>query len=238
MREQHTIAQGVDAWSQTRGKFRLQVDPRAFERRLRQLGDRKPFEFPARSIPAGFRRAAVLLPFWEQDGAVRVLLTRRSKRMSRHAGEVAFPGGLVEPGENWEQAALRETDEEVGIDASRIDIVGRLDDAWSGARNHLVPVVGWLDSPTASLASPAEVVELLTPCVSDLMGPESASKQEVVHRGVRYVNPIVDWDGGRVFGLSADLLLEALAWASGGLPDRGPARLAELESYFAEFAEA
>ena len=94
--------------------------------------------------------------------------------------------------------------------------------------------MGWLDSPTAQVGSPAEVVELLTPNVSDLLHPEAASEQEVFHRGVRYVNDIVDWDGGRVFGLSADLLLEALSWATGGRPDSGPKRLAELASFFAE----
>ena len=131
----------------------MQLDPRSFQQRLRQLGDRQPFEFPADSIPTDFRRAAVLVPFWEEAGEVRVLLTRRSRRMSRHAGEVAFPGGLLEEGASWEQAALRETHEEVGIDASRIEIVGRLDDAWSGARNHLVPVVGWTRSSSGTVAA-------------------------------------------------------------------------------------
>ena len=48
------------------------------------------------------------------------------------------------------------------------------------------------------------------------------------------MDAVVEWDGGRAFGLSAELLLEALAWATGGRPDRGPTRLAELVSSFAE----
>jgi 8-oxo-dGTP pyrophosphatase MutT (NUDIX family) len=188
--------------------------------------------FPADSIPAHFRKAAVLILFWEGAGDARVLLTRRSREMSRHAGQVSFPGGLLEAGETWEEGALREAEEEVGIEPARVEVVGRLDDAWSGSGNHLVPVVGWLDTPPSLTANPGEVDEILTPRVSELLRPEAVSAEEVLVRGVRYSNAIVEWAGARAYGLSADLLLEALGWATGGDRRRGPARLAELESYF------
>jgi len=210
------------------------IDPARFRARLRQLRRRERFVFPRESLPRHFRRSAVLIPFWEEAGDVRVLMTRRSSEMSRHAGQVAFPGGLLEGGETWEQAALREAQEEVGIDASLVEVVGSLDDAWSGAGSHLVPVVGWLAAPPALRASPEEVAEILPLRVSLLLEPGAVSKEDVFHRGVRYVNPIVRWPGGQAYGLSADLLLEALEWATGGCLERGPARLAELESFFAE----
>ena len=168
----------------------------------------------------------MLILFWEVPGDTCVLLTRRSLEMSRHAGQVSFPGGLLEAGESWEEAALREAEEEVGIDPTRVEVLGRLDDAWSGSGNHLVPVVGWLDTPPSLSANPDEVDEIFAPQVSALLRPEAISTEEILVRGIRYSNSIVEWTGGRAYGLSADLLLEALGWATGGESRRGPTRLA------------
>lgn len=206
-------------------------DASHFQRRMSELRSREHFAFPERSLPAHFRRAAVLIPFWEEAGDVRVLLTRRSSSMSRHSGEVSFPGGLLEGTEGFEEAALREAHEEVGLVPERVELMGRLDDAWSGAGSHLIPIVGWLCSPPELEASEDEVAEILTPRVSGLLLEEALSEEEVFHRGVRYVNPIVRWPGARAYGLSADLLLEALDWGLGGSPERGPARLAELRAF-------
>ncbi len=204
--------------------------PNAMRDRLRELRKRQPFVFPPHVIPDHFRRAAVLIPFWEHDGEVRVLLTRRAARMSRNAGQISFPGGLLEGDESWQEAALREAQEEVGLGRHQVELVGRLDDAWSGTGSHLVPLVGWLDSPPALSANTAEVSEILTPLVRVLLAPGAISQQEIVKRGTRHINPIVEWPGARAYGLSADLLIEALKWAIGDEIARGPARLADLES--------
>jgi len=200
---------------------------------MAELGGRSPFRFPEDALPAHFRRSAVLIPFWEDAGDVRVVFTRRSSRMSRHAGQVSFPGGLLEGDEDFEQAAVREAHEEIGLSPDDVEVMGHLDDAWSGAGSHLVAVVGWLTSPPEFEVSAAEVAEVFTPRVSGLLSPQAVSEEEVFHRGARYVNPIVSWPGGRAYGLSADLLLEALEWGIGGCLERGPGRLAELRSYHA-----
>ena len=202
-----------------------------FLKRLRQLSERTPFEFPADAIPSHFRRAGVLIPFWEEAGQIRVLLTERAAHLSGHPGQVSFPGGRLEAGESWEQAAVREAYEEVGIDPARVEVLGRLDDAWSGAGHHLVPVVAWLEGTPHFEANPGEVAKLLMPRVADLLRPEARSEEEVQHRGTRYLNQILEWPGGRVYGLSTDLLLEVLAWASGGEPNRGPVRLQEMHTF-------
>ena len=202
-----------------------------FLQRLRQLASRTPFEFPADAIPSHFRRAGVLIPFWEEAGQLRVLLTERAAHLSGHPGQVSFPGGQLEAGESWEQAAVREATEEVGIDPARVEVLGRLDDAWSGAGHHLVPVVAWLEGTPRFQANPGEVAKLLTPSVADLLRPGARSEEEIQHRGTRYLNQILDWPGGRVYGLSTDLLLEVLEWATGGEPNRGPARLQEMKTF-------
>ena len=84
--------------------------------------------------------------------------------------------------------------------------------------------------PPALSANSAEVSEILTPPVRVLLQPGAISQQEIVKRGTRYINPIVEWTGARVYGLSADLLIEALRWATGDAIARGPGRLADLES--------
>jgi 8-oxo-dGTP pyrophosphatase MutT (NUDIX family) len=205
--------------------------PDQFRARLRALSHRKRFAFPEGSIPDHFRAASVLLPFWEEGGEIRVVLIRRSTKSSRHAGQVAFPGGLLEQGESWEAAAIREASEEVGIDPTSVEVLGSLDDAWSGAGSHIVPIVGWLRSIPRLTPSPAEVAEILVPRVADLLLPEARGEEEVAVRGVRYVDPTVTWPGGRAYGLSADLLLEALDWAERRSPSRGPHRLRDLLAF-------
>jgi 8-oxo-dGTP pyrophosphatase MutT (NUDIX family) len=204
-----------------------------FYERLLQLESRSPFVFPADAIPKDFRQSAVLIPFWEQDGEIRTLLTRRSSKLRKHAGQIAFAGGMLDSGETFEEAALREASEEVGINSGSARILGRLDDAWSGARSHLVPFVAWLDEVPEFVPNPGEVEEILLPSLSDLMRPGAQSAEEVFVAGIRYQNAIVEWPGGRAYGLTADLLLEALEWGSGKRPERGRVRLDELRAYFA-----
>ena len=202
-----------------------------FYARLSSLRDREPFRFPPAEIPSHFRRAAVLLPFWSSHGEVWVVLTRRSPSLSEHTGQTAFPGGRLAPNETWIQAALREADEEVGIEPDSVEVLGELDDAWSGAGHHIVPVVGWLSTSPKLRSNPSEVAEILFARVSELLRPESRGEDEIVHNGVRYINPTLSWSGGDAYGLSADLLLEALEWGIGGQPARGLVRLRELRRY-------
>ncbi|MCP4755049.1 MAG: NUDIX domain-containing protein [Proteobacteria bacterium] len=97
------------------------------------LNQRKPFQFQSESIPSWFGQASVLILFWEEENSIKVVLTKRSANLSNHKGEVCFPGGKLEEGEAFVEAALREAEEEIGIDRDRVEITGRLDDAWSGA---------------------------------------------------------------------------------------------------------
>lgn len=205
----------------------------AFRRRLDRLAQREPFHLPADEIPTRFRRSAVLIPFWPEGGDVCVALTRRAATLAQHAGQTAFPGGRLDAGESWVDAALREAHEEIGLDPRRVDVIGALDDAWSGAGHHIVPIVGWIAKAPKLCANPSEVAEILVARLSELLRPETRGEVEVVHRGVRYLDPTLRWTNGDAHGLSADLLLEAIAWGMGEAPSPGPLRLAHLRSYFA-----
>jgi len=210
------------------------VDVTAWTAALRGLRDRAPVIFPEEAIPPHFNRAAVLILFWQEEDSLRVLLTRRASTMSRHAGETAFPGGLVEEGETYEEAAVREAHEEVGLSPAAIEVVGRLDDAWSGAGSLLVPYVALAPARPSLAANPAEVAEILTPDVRDLLRPDARTTETLKVRGVTYVNDTITFPGGSVYGLTADILSEALERGQGTPSTRGEGRLRDIITYHQE----
>lgn len=174
----------------------------------------------------------MLLPFWEDGGDICVALIRRAESLRIHPGEVAFAGGLVDPGESFTEAAVREAHEEIDLDPTCIEFLGRLDDAWSGFGHHIAPVVAWLSVPPQLTANPAEVAEVLAAPLSEVILPEARSVEELTVAGLRYTNVTLRWSGGSVDRLYAELLLEAIGWGFGERPSSGPARLQSmLESH-------
>jgi 8-oxo-dGTP pyrophosphatase MutT (NUDIX family) len=217
--------------------FSRRFDALDFETRLRTIDRREPFQFPRETVPAHFKRSSVLICFWREDTDLRVLLTKRAESLRGHPGQMSFPGGRLEDGEDWVAAALRETEEEVGIPRTQVEVLGRLDDAWSGAGHLLVPIVGWLDARPSFVANPDEVDTIHTPSVSGLLHPAVYSVDEADLGGEIYYNSTLRWEEGSVIGLSSDLLIEAIQWATGLEAPHGPGRLASLKSWLRFKAE-
>ncbi len=87
----------------------------------------------------------MLVPLFEEAGEVRVVLTRRAANLHRHRSEVAFPGGMMEPGEDAREAALREAHEEIGLDPLAVEIIAELPAAsTSSSASWIAPFVGVL----------------------------------------------------------------------------------------------
>lgn len=106
------------------------------------------------------RPAAVLVPVIARPEGPSVLLTRRSDKLNSHSGQIAFPGGRLDPGETAVQAALREADEEVAMRPSAVEVLGLADTYETGTGFRITPVIGWLDRPPVLKASADEVAEI------------------------------------------------------------------------------
>ncbi len=93
----------------------------------------------------GLTPSAVLVPIYYKNGAFSVILTRRSMNVQYHKGEVAFPGGSIEPSDKGpEDAALREAWEEIGLRPESVYVLGKLDDHITLLGFHIVPIVGFI----------------------------------------------------------------------------------------------
>jgi len=176
--------------------------------------------------PARLRHAAGLLAVFPggrgtagtTDRAANILLTRRADHLDRHRGQIALPGGVVDPGESFEQAALREAHEEVGLEPVRVRVLGALtplDIPVSGFRLH--PVVGVLTERPVLTPSDREVAAILDVPVADLTDPANLARAARDRDGVRVVAPAFRVEGGEIWGATAMIVAEFLALL--GWPD-------------------
>jgi 8-oxo-dGTP pyrophosphatase MutT (NUDIX family) len=116
------------------------------------------------------RPAAVLVALFDAGGEARVVLTVRSSRLRSHRGEVAFPGGRLDPGEGIDDAALREASEEVGLDPASVTVVGHLTPMPTVSSNTLMtPVVATLDARPDLVPGPDEVDRVFDVALADLL---------------------------------------------------------------------
>lgn len=106
---------------------------------------------------SSFRDAAVLIPVLHRDGDAHVLLTQRTDHLSSHGGQVAFPGGKIDEGESAEQAALREAEEEVGLQPADVEVLGTFGTYYTGSGFSIAPVVGMVRKPRELDLNPDEV---------------------------------------------------------------------------------
>ena len=123
-------------------------------------------ELSPKHLVDGFaRQAAVLMPFFEVDGELYLLLTLRTDEVETHKGQISFPGGMHEKGETLEQTAIRETFEEIGITANRMEILGRFRDYISVTAVRVTPFAAVIRQPFTITPQVREVAEVLrVPC--------------------------------------------------------------------------
>jgi 8-oxo-dGTP pyrophosphatase MutT (NUDIX family) len=117
--------------------------------------------------------AAVLVPLVQRESGLTMLLTRRSDSLTRHSGQVAFPGGRAEPGETPVETALRETFEEIGVEQRFIRPIGMGDTYETGTGFAITPVVAFVSPGFSILRHEAEVAEVFETPFAWLMDPQN-----------------------------------------------------------------
>jgi 8-oxo-dGTP pyrophosphatase MutT (NUDIX family) len=120
------------------------------------------------------RPAAVLVPLIDRPEEMSVLLTQRTPHLSAHAGQIAFPGGRIEPEDaDAVAAALRESEEEIGLPRDRVTVIGRLDTYVTGTGFEITPVVGIVAVPFPLAIDPVEVAEAFEVPLAFILDPSN-----------------------------------------------------------------
>ena len=147
----------------------------SLERLRRILAARPAIEIDAPQ----YRRACVLLPLVREGDEWALLFSRRSANLAAHSGQIAFPGGAVEAGETLDAAAVREAEEEVGIHAAAVELIGRLDDVVTNSGFLVAPFVGVVREKIDYVIQESEVTEVFEVPIDALL--------ELAQPEVRYV---------------------------------------------------
>jgi 8-oxo-dGTP pyrophosphatase MutT (NUDIX family) len=172
---------------------------------------------PAVEIDApDLKRAAVLIPIVPNDGSWSLLFSRRSANLAAHSGQIAFPGGGVETGEPLESAALREADEEVGISAEHIELIGRLDDLVTNSGFLVAPFVGIIDERVDYVLQASEVEEVFEVPIEALLDAGQPEVRYVAFRKKNYPAYFYRHERHEIWGLTGRILKHFLdfVWRS------------------------
>jgi 8-oxo-dGTP pyrophosphatase MutT (NUDIX family) len=164
----------------------------ALSRRLgKPLPGQKAHE-PLRAVPIGQtiprfehktppKLGSVLILLYPDEGLIKFPLTQRPEYAGAHSGQVSLPGGKAEAGESAEQTALREGQEEVGINPSEVEIIGRLSEFFVIPSNFIVtPVVGFQRVRPAFIPDPVEVVKILEGRIDLLVREDAVLTKDII----------------------------------------------------------
>lgn len=152
------------------------------------------------------RRAAVLVGLIERGEDYSVVLTLRPDTMSTHAGQIAFPGGRLEPGETAIQAALRESHEEVGIVPETVRLLGQGDTYLSGTGFAIAPFVGILPADFVPEPHATEVADVFETPLSFLMDAANHERHEREFRGALRAYYAMPHNGRYIWGVTAGMI--------------------------------
>jgi 8-oxo-dGTP pyrophosphatase MutT (NUDIX family) len=165
------------------------------------------------------RDAAVLIPVVDHPEGPTVLLTRRAEAMTSHSGQVAFPGGRLDPGETAVQAAVREAMEEVGLDASFIEPLG-LSHRYETVTGYMVTPVVALVRPGFTLTlNPGEVAEAFETPLDFLMEPNNHVRAFYERGGRKRWFYRIPWQGHDIWGATAGMIRALRARLYGDDPE-------------------
>lgn len=171
--------------------------------------------------PSDDRQAAVLVPLYVEARELWTLLVRRSRELPQHGGQIGFPGGGLEAGEEIWDGALRETNEELALEPKTILRLGQLDEIVTDGGYRVVPVVGAVPFPVETDLADGEVEEVIPVPLQALIQPHLVEDRQITVDGETLEIRIYHIGTRRIWGLTARILQDLLVRL--GLEPGGPA---------------
>jgi 8-oxo-dGTP pyrophosphatase MutT (NUDIX family) len=154
-----------------------------------------------------YKEAAVLIALVERPEGLSVILTRRSDTLRSHTGQVALPGGRCDPGETPWDAALREAEEEIGLDPAAVTLAGLSTPYRTGSGYHVTPVVGFLTPPVRLAPNPAEVADIFETPFAFVMDAANHERREGrTPAGDTRAFYAITWEERLIWGATAGML--------------------------------
>lgn len=178
-------------------------EPRSWILALRQRLESPP---PRRLPPRDGRQAAVLVPLYVDAGQLWTVLTKRTDHLPSHKGQIAFPGGKLEDGEDVWEAALREAHEEIGVEPDAVLRLGQLDEAGTPSGFRIVPCVGAVAFPLETRINEGEIEEVFPVPLQNLSQPDLVEDRSVLIDGVEKQLRIYHVGRRQIWGLTARIL--------------------------------
>jgi 8-oxo-dGTP pyrophosphatase MutT (NUDIX family) len=152
------------------------------------------------------RLAAVLVAITDRPEPGLILTIRRDD-LRTHAGQVAFPGGRIDEGETVREAALREADEELGLDPSKVSVVGEADHYHTVTGYDVTPIVGVIPPDLEFTPNPAEVAGWFEAPLDFVLDPINQQRMSAEFRGRTRHYYQIDWQDRRIWGATAAMLV-------------------------------
>ena len=185
-------------------RARDRLDPITGRARLPEGGD---LDYLDEMQLQAIRPAAVLIGLIPRADGPTALLTQRPDTMAKHPGQVAFPGGKVDPVDADEvEAALREAQEEVGIQPTDVELVARSAPYLTGTGFRIVPVLGLLPADIEPVPCQSEVAAVFEAPLSFLLDPANHERNTVHWEGRDRTYFEMPWDGFRIWGVTAGII--------------------------------
>jgi 8-oxo-dGTP pyrophosphatase MutT (NUDIX family) len=161
------------------------------------------------------RPAAVLMAVTDRADEPGFLMIHRPSHMRAHPGQVAFPGGKIDPGETAVEAALREANEELGIDPRDVQVIGTTDRYRTGTGYDITPVLAMVPADLPIIPNPAEVARWFEPPVGFVMDHANHTHHTAEWDATRRRYIEIMWQGHRIWGVTAAIianLTRRIAW--------------------------
>lgn len=152
------------------------------------------------------KEAAVLIAITDRDEP-GVLLTLRREHLRAHAGQIAFPGGHIEPGETGPAAALREANEEILLDPAEVDVIGSIENYRTVTNYIVTPVLGVIPPELPLLPHEHEVAELFEAPLGFLLDAANQRLETALLQGRERRYYEIIWEGRRIWGATAGMIV-------------------------------